>query len=159
MPSWLDTIEVECERELTLARVFMVKMLHFYILKVTINGLGIKGDKHIMRIFYQITSSTCTLSIWCRFKLNGANGASGTHRGRLTPMGPLAFQLSHNPCEASQINSPPLDQLVFSLNDEGCEHKDWWGHMHVRSTDIKRRNNSTYPLRSTLVSPHRRGGP
>ena len=63
MPCWLHTIEVECERELTLARVLMVKMLHFYILKITVNNLEIKGDKHIMSIFYQITSSTCTLSI------------------------------------------------------------------------------------------------
>jgi hypothetical protein len=34
-----------------------VKMSHFYILKITINNLRTKGDKNIMSIFYQITSS------------------------------------------------------------------------------------------------------
>jgi hypothetical protein len=34
-----------------------VKMSHFYILKITINNLRTKGDKNIVSIFYQITSS------------------------------------------------------------------------------------------------------
>jgi hypothetical protein len=57
-------------------------------------------------------------------------GLGGTPQGGPTPiLCPLAFQLSHDACEALQSHSPPLAAMcVLSLNGSHSPPMDWMAH-------------------------------